>query len=108
MPTFTGARSTGARWSTSSPSAHCSERLVALKQVSRQPLQLALQAREEPVLHHLRHAADQSLTEPGDGAAGLDAAADVDDGAQRFGTLRTQGDLHAASDKTGFALAFDG
>ena len=48
-----------------------------------------MHAGEETVLHHLRRAGDQALTEAGNGPAGLRRALDVND---RVGAIRTQRD----------------
>ena len=50
---------------------------LSLERLNR--LDLRLHAGEEAILHHLRRAGDQALTEAGDRAAGLRRAVDVND-----------------------------
>ena len=63
----------------------------------------ALQAREEPVEHHLRDAADQPLAEARDRAAGLHRAGDVHDRRRAVGAQR---DRRAALHEPGPSLSF--
>ena len=65
---------------------------------------LRLQAREEPIHHHLRDAADQTLSDACDRTAGMDGPAHVDrrrlaDGAKR--------DHRTAFHESGASLSFD-